>query len=399
MTCKINADTSDGLKLISDTSGAVEIQSNGVTKVSIDSSGNISTVAGMSTSNGNIAPLRPNVSPIIINGDMMISQRSEQVTGMGGADGVYPTVDRYRHSITNAGGSGRFTSTHEAVNDIAGFTESLNINCTTADTSIAAGEEFHIDQRIEGRNVQGFQKGFSTALGFTVALYVKAQDAKVYAVELKDTDNNRHCTKLFTSTTGWTRHVLNYPADTTGKFADDSNTSLEVKIWLHAGSNFTSGTLPSSWQSVTTANTCAGIGSVYDNTDNFVSITGLQLEVGTFTADTIPDFQFESLGENKTRCQRYFIGDSELFPTTQLTAATAIQFTPQFRTEMRAAPTATAVATGGFGLVGGSYTTTSLAVSNIGVNGGRAAVNIDTSTGEVKQLCQQGLPVTLDAEL
>jgi len=42
MTCKVNCDTSDGLKLVSDTSGALDIQSAGVTKVSMDSSGNVS---------------------------------------------------------------------------------------------------------------------------------------------------------------------------------------------------------------------------------------------------------------------------------------------------------------------------------------------------------------------
>jgi hypothetical protein len=41
MTCKINADTTDGLKLISDTSGEVDLQTNGTTKVHMDSSGNV----------------------------------------------------------------------------------------------------------------------------------------------------------------------------------------------------------------------------------------------------------------------------------------------------------------------------------------------------------------------
>lgn len=41
MTCKVNADTSDGLKLVSDTSGAIDFQSNGVNKMSMDSSGNL----------------------------------------------------------------------------------------------------------------------------------------------------------------------------------------------------------------------------------------------------------------------------------------------------------------------------------------------------------------------
>ena len=38
MTCKLNADTSDGLKIVSDTSGTVDIQSNGTTKMSVTSS-------------------------------------------------------------------------------------------------------------------------------------------------------------------------------------------------------------------------------------------------------------------------------------------------------------------------------------------------------------------------
>ena len=37
MTVKINADTSDGLKLESDTSGEVDIQSNGTTKFTVGS--------------------------------------------------------------------------------------------------------------------------------------------------------------------------------------------------------------------------------------------------------------------------------------------------------------------------------------------------------------------------
>ena len=35
MTCKINADTTDGLKIVSDTSGAVDIQDNGTTRLTI----------------------------------------------------------------------------------------------------------------------------------------------------------------------------------------------------------------------------------------------------------------------------------------------------------------------------------------------------------------------------
>ena len=41
MTCKVNADTTNGLKLESDTSGEIDLQTNGTTKVHMDSSGNV----------------------------------------------------------------------------------------------------------------------------------------------------------------------------------------------------------------------------------------------------------------------------------------------------------------------------------------------------------------------
>ena len=73
---------------------------------------------------------------------------------------------------------------------------------------------------------------------------------------------------------------------------------------------------------------------------------------------------------------------------------------PQFRTEMRAAPTVTAVATGGFGLIewkfGGG---TTLVTSTMGANGGRYIVNHDSSMQLLDQFVQCGLPCTLDAEL
>jgi len=41
MTCKVNADTTNALKLTSDTSGEIDLQTNGTTKVHMDSSGNV----------------------------------------------------------------------------------------------------------------------------------------------------------------------------------------------------------------------------------------------------------------------------------------------------------------------------------------------------------------------
>ena len=52
MTVKINADTSDGLKFVSDTSGAIDLQSNGTTKASLDANGNLD-IQGQYSGKGN----------------------------------------------------------------------------------------------------------------------------------------------------------------------------------------------------------------------------------------------------------------------------------------------------------------------------------------------------------
>ena len=80
------------------------------------------------------------VTPLVVNGDMNLAQRSASVTGLGDGDEGYVTVDRFRH--TAAASAGRFTSKQTAVADLDGFQNCLELDCTTADTSIAATEYF-----------------------------------------------------------------------------------------------------------------------------------------------------------------------------------------------------------------------------------------------------------------
>ena len=249
---------------------------------------------------------RPSAKPLIINGNMAVAQRSgAAVTGLGDGDEGYVTVDRFRHTVAG-GTAGRFTSTQEAVNDIPGFHESLNINCTTADTSLAANEFFAIDYRIEGHDLHHFNKGHSTAKPFTLAFYAKANAAHTFGIQFRDLDNNRHCTARYTTTTGWTRHVINIPADTTGLFDNDANESLRIRFMLHHGSTYTGGTAPTTWEAHDNANAYdSGNGSIFSSTNNFISITGVQLEVGEYDINSIPPFQYESFGDNLRRCQRY----------------------------------------------------------------------------------------------
>jgi len=309
-TGKIAADAITGAKLADDA-----VNSEHYTDASIDTAhiadaqittakvaDNAITTAKLAD---NLAPSRPNALPIIINGNMAIAQRAHgAVTGLGDGDEGYVSVDRIRHTIDGTT-AGRFSSSQAQISDLPGFAESILIDCTTADTSIAAGEGFNLEYKFEGHDLHHLQTGHSTAKPFTIAFYAKADAAVVYSVEFKNTDHNRHCTRAFTTTTGWTRHVLAFPADTASQYTNDNQHSASLRFWLHAGSNFTSGTPANVFQGVTTANTVRDIGSIFANTSRFINITGIQMEVGSFTADTIPDFQYEGYGENLQRCKRY----------------------------------------------------------------------------------------------
>jgi hypothetical protein len=81
---------------------------------------------------------------------------------------------------------------------------------------------------------------------------------------------------------------------------------MELRFWLLAGSNYSSGTLATTWAAVAAANSAVGQVNNADSTSNNWEIAGIQLEVGEYTSSTIPPFQHESYGDNLQRCQRYF---------------------------------------------------------------------------------------------
>tara|TARA_R100001509_G_scaffold135423_2_gene89143 strand:- start:157 stop:1251 length:1095 start_codon:yes stop_codon:yes gene_type:complete len=236
---------------------------------------------------------------VVINGAMKVAQRSTSVTGIGAASGYF-TADRFHLEPLST--AGRLTMTQESITDLPGFANCIKLDCTTADTSIAAGEGLLLQQRIEGQNLQRFEKGTSSAKGFTVSFYVKGNASATYVCELYDGDNTRQVSRSFSVTTSWNRVTINFPADTTGSFDDDASTSLFLQIWLHAGSTYSGGTLSTTWTSVTQANRAAGISSFFDSTARTFFITGVQLEVG----DTATDFEHRTYADDLANCQRYY---------------------------------------------------------------------------------------------
>ena len=242
---------------------------------------------------------------VIINGAMNVAQRSTSETGIGATAGYY-TVDRFQIAVGGTATAGRLTMSQDS-SAPEGFANSVKLDCTTADTSIAAGETLRLVSVLEGQNLQTFKKGTSNANPWALSFYVKGNASATYVVELYDLDNVRHVAKTFNVTTDWTRVELSFPADTTGSLDDDNAGSLQVTWWLHSGTDFTSGTLPATWASVTNTNRAGGLStSFYDSTDRTFFITGVQLEVG----QNPTEFEHEPIERTLHKCYRYYYRES-----------------------------------------------------------------------------------------
>ena len=278
---------------------------------------------------------------MVINGAMNVAQRSASVTGLGATLSAYHTVDRFPIAVST---SGRLTMTQTADGPNGISANCTKFDCTTADTSIAAGEYFLFRQPFEGQNLQRIGKGVAGAQQITISFYVKANAAFTFGCELEDKDNNRNITILFDTTTDWVRKVITIPADVddgSSPFDDDNAESLRLNIWLHAGSTYTSGTLGTSWYNRVDANRAAGIDSFFSSTDNNFFITGVQMEVGPVATE----FEQEDISTTLAKCQRYYyktgpIISNDAFCLGFNGSATVAVGVTHFPVTMRADPTA-----------------------------------------------------------
>ena len=295
------------------------------------------------------------------NGDMQIYQRGSTAVA---SDSIARTLDRWR-MYNYSDGAVTVTQDTNAPSATA-FTKSLKIDVTTADSSIGADEVAFIQQRFEGQDLQNFLKGTSSAKKGTLQFWVSSPKTGTHIVEWYDTDNSRQISKTYTisSANTWEFKTITFDADTTGTWNNDNLQSLEITWWLCAGTNFTSGTLNTTWGSVTAANRAVGQVNVFDNTSNNFYLTGVQLELG----EVATSFKHESFSDNLARCQRYFqiSGDARTYGiVANQHTTTACYSNLRWWQLMRAAPTVTIGATSAYNVYNATENVT---ISDIGAS-------------------------------
>jgi hypothetical protein len=254
---------------------------------------------------------------------------------------AYHTADRWETSMSSLG-----TWTQSRSTDVPsgqGFGYSLKMDCTTADASPAAGDYLIFAQKMEGQNLQHLLKGTSSAKKITVSFWVKSNKTGTYIVRILDEDNTRHICKSYTisSASTWQKVELTFDGDTTGTLDNDNASSLRIQWWLGTGSTYSSGTLATSWESVTNANMAVGQVNLADSTSNEWYITGVQLEVGSKATD----FEFEPYATTLSKCHRYYekvaTSYSYMSMRGKLSNTNQVLSNIYFKQNMRAAPTVT----------------------------------------------------------
>ena len=281
---------------------------------------------------------------IIINGDMSIAQRSTSASSITSTG--YYTIDRWNWQ------SDYGTVTLSQDTDVPtgqGFAKSFKADVTTAGT-VGSGGTVVLRQKIEGQNLQYLKKGTSSAESLTCSFWIKSTKTGTYICELFDADNTRQISKSYTvsSSNTWEKKEITFAGDTTGAFGNDNANSLQINWYLSAGSDYTSGTLSTTWTSSTNANRAVGQVDAQDSTSNNIYITGVQFETGTSASD----FEFLPHDVNEKRCLRYYhTHDATTAIYAPYTSNDAYNvYWNEFPVPMRAAPTVTETSSRGWTL-------------------------------------------------
>ena len=301
---------------------------------------------------------------LILNGSMAVAQRATSVTGVSSTG--YHTCDRYRAAF---GRSEYVCTVSQDTSAPSGFANSYKIATTTAESSLSAGDQINITQRLEGQDLQRLKKGTADAQPLTVSFWVKSSITATWSFSLYDADNTRHCSKPYTTDVAntWEYKTITFPADTTGAFGNDNGASLFVRFWLDGGTTYTSGTQQSSsWASYIPANDQYAATGFMTTANSTWQITGFQLEVG----DTSTPFEHISVGDQLQKCMRYYTATNAFGVVHSCNSTVSAFAHVQFPVTMRSTPSISMTYTyGNFYVAGSLKTVTAFTPQNIDPKG------------------------------
>ena len=243
----------------------------------------------------------------IINGDYAIAQRASSATTAG--NGTYTTLDRWQtYNATDGAYTTARTALSAADQATTGQYYAYDIQCSTADSSIGAGQYAFVLQKIEAQFLQALRFGTSDAQPVTISFYVKSNlTGTTCGFVSKEDSTFTMCPFEFTinSANTWERKTATIPANDVIKLAAsaityDNGPGISVGFNLAMGSNLDNGT-NLTWEATTAGYATSNQLNFLSNTANDLFITGVQFEVGSDATD----FEYLPHDIQLERCRRY----------------------------------------------------------------------------------------------
>ena len=367
MTSKINALTgSGGVAIEGDSSGILEFQSNGTTVMTVSS-------ASQTALNK------------IINGDMRVDQRDGTATI--NATSVTYKVDRWLgRGVASAG---VFTLAQDTTSP-ANFTNSLKATVTTADSSIASGSSYRIQQMVEGYNMADLNWGTSDAQSVTLSFWVRSSVTGTFGGSVANGDFNRFNVFSYTISVAdtWEYKTVTITGDTSGTWPTDNSLSLRLNFSLGAGSTLLAAA--GSWGASTKEGVTGQTNVIATNSATFY-LTGVQLQTGAGASN----FEYLQYSDQLQLCQRYYYQWNTASANNFLTfgmgvGTTALYGEVPFPTTMRSNPSSINFGSGWGRWLGGALTS----ISTIGIaESGNTSITLNfTTTGVTAEKMYGVLP-------
>jgi hypothetical protein len=289
-------------------------------------------------------------SNMVVNGGMTVAQRGVTSTSSG-----YQTVDRF---YTQEGTSGAVTWSQSS-DAPDGFVNSLGIEVTTADSSLATNEYIRIFQNIEGNVSSSLAWGGSGAKPAMLSFWVKSSITGTFGVALQDNVGTTSYLQSYTinSADTWEYKTVYVPPATSGTWPTNNTQSIRLNFSFAMGSQYTQ-PASSTWYTSGDYRGPDGVTNIMATVGNTFKITGVCLNVG----DSAIAFPHESYGDTLAKCQRYYeqIDHHTLYSYAAGNAAGVsgtFAYSPLFYSVKRAAPSITG--NGNFVLYDGSDKTVS----------------------------------------
>lgn len=336
---------------------------------------------------------------IFINGDQRIWQRGTTQTNIGASTETVVS-DRWRNYQSNTTGRCTWSQDTDAPD---GHEYSAKLQVTTSDTSVAANHRWNIAYRMETDDFKQMGFGTTYATGFTVQFWVKTNKTGIYSMDAYVNNAKPTCKRNFAihHADTWTHIILTFPPS-------DIATGNEPSfwIWLQAGDDYTDDR-GETWTSSTDGRAHNQSVNLYDSTNNYIKITGIQMVKGEFSSG-LP-FERRSYGEELQLCKRYFqkhgIGTLGLSNSGGTTISWGFRFDPEMRAQPAATlndttyqyadPFVTLRTSSGSSIQYNGFTQ----VSGSEVTGGELQVNGASTTANKVQMLYQEDAFFFDAEL